>query len=428
MKRLLMLIPSAFMFAALVWGGGEKDRKGGFSPIDDIPPAADELSLEEAIEQSARDIAEKLPKGSPVTVVGFSSEHLNLSLYIQEELTGALVDAGIKITDRRNMELLSKELKFQMSGDVQDETAVSIGKFVGAQYVITGQLVKTGNIYRYRLAAINVETAIHESSTRLNIRNDRNFRNLLAGVQSPQTALGLDPSGQEEYTLYYSGSLRGFVTIQRDKVGKITVTSKLIGSGSHTIIHEICPLIPMWTVVFVDSSKDDYTQVIDGNTFTITNPDGSWYKEVVDGNTFTTSRSDGFWTKRVVDGNTTIEMYYTGGWTKWVVDGNTTTATDSGGPVFKIVINGNTTTYTDSRSDYWSKTVVDGNTRTVTDSGGWWRKTVVDGNTTIETYSTGYWEKTVVDSNITTYTNSSGHKEVIDKQGYDIFITYETGA
>jgi hypothetical protein len=59
MKKLLMLILSAFMLTALVWGGGKKDRTGGFSPIDDIPPAADGLSLEEAIEQSAREIAEE---------------------------------------------------------------------------------------------------------------------------------------------------------------------------------------------------------------------------------------------------------------------------------------------------------------------------------------------------------------------------------
>jgi tetratricopeptide (TPR) repeat protein len=76
-----------------------------------------------------------------------------------------------------------KELGFQMSGDVSDESAQSIGKFLGARYVITGQLVDTGGRHRYRLSGINVETAVHESSTRLDVRNDRRFQDLFAALQ-----------------------------------------------------------------------------------------------------------------------------------------------------------------------------------------------------------------------------------------------------
>jgi tetratricopeptide (TPR) repeat protein len=49
--------------------------------------------------------------------------------------------------------------------------------------VITGQLVKAGNRYRYRLSGINVETAVQESSTRLDVRDDRVFQSLLADVR-----------------------------------------------------------------------------------------------------------------------------------------------------------------------------------------------------------------------------------------------------
>jgi hypothetical protein len=101
-----------------------------------------------------------------------------------DELTGALVDGGLEVTDRRNLEFVYKELGFQMSGDVSDETAVSIGKFLGALYVITGQLVKAGNSRRYRLSGINVETAMQESSTRLSVRDDQDY----------SAALRIDPN------------------------------------------------------------------------------------------------------------------------------------------------------------------------------------------------------------------------------------------
>jgi tetratricopeptide (TPR) repeat protein len=100
-----------------------------------------------------------------------------------DELTGALVDGNLEVADRRNLAYVYRELNFQMSGDVSDETAVSIGKFLGARYVITGQLVKAGDRYRYRLSGINVETAVQESSTRLNVRLDRMLQSLIIDVK-----------------------------------------------------------------------------------------------------------------------------------------------------------------------------------------------------------------------------------------------------
>jgi tetratricopeptide (TPR) repeat protein len=141
------------------------------------------LSLDEAVEQSAAAIAEKLSAGIRVAIVGFEAEHENLADYIMDELTGALVDGGLEVADRNNLEYVFKELNFQMSGDVDDESAAGVGKFLGAVYVITGQLVNTGGAYRCRVNAIKVETAKHEVSERRTVRNDRNFRSLLAAMR-----------------------------------------------------------------------------------------------------------------------------------------------------------------------------------------------------------------------------------------------------
>jgi tetratricopeptide (TPR) repeat protein len=141
------------------------------------------LSLVEAIDQSAEEIAVELPKGTRVAIAAFSAEHENLSNYIMDELAGALTDGSLEVADRRNLAYVYKELNFQMSGDVSDETAVSIGKFLGAKYVITGQFIKAGDSYRYRLAGINVETAVQESSTRLNVSNGRSLQSLIADVR-----------------------------------------------------------------------------------------------------------------------------------------------------------------------------------------------------------------------------------------------------
>jgi tetratricopeptide (TPR) repeat protein len=142
----------------------------------------DILSFEQAIEQSSKDIINRLPRGARVAIVAFSSEHVNLSEYFMDELTGALVESNLEVADRRNLAFVYRELDLQYSGEVSDETAVSIGKFLGAQYVIFGQLVPTGNSARYRTSSINVETAIQETSTRLTVRNDRGFRNFVSAI------------------------------------------------------------------------------------------------------------------------------------------------------------------------------------------------------------------------------------------------------
>jgi tetratricopeptide (TPR) repeat protein len=151
--------------------------------------SGDAISLDEAIEQSAAEIAAELPEGTRVAIVGFSSEHESLSEYIMDELTGALVDGGLEVADRRNLAFVYKELNLQMSGDVSDESAVSIGKLLGASHVIFGQLINAGGSRRYRLSGVNTETAVQESSTRLSVRSDRALRDLIAAVKKdPVTA------------------------------------------------------------------------------------------------------------------------------------------------------------------------------------------------------------------------------------------------
>ncbi|MDR1232275.1 MAG: hypothetical protein LBK61_12855, partial [Spirochaetaceae bacterium] len=134
------------------------------------------LSLDEVIARSARDIAAKLPPGMRVAVVAFESPEQNLSGYIMDEIAGELTAGSLEVADRNNLEYVYKELGFQTSGEVDDESAQAVGKFLGARYVITGQFVDLGGRYRYRLNGINVETAVHESSTRLDVRNDRYFQ------------------------------------------------------------------------------------------------------------------------------------------------------------------------------------------------------------------------------------------------------------
>ena len=158
------------------------------------------LSLLQAIEQSAERIATELPARSRVAVLAFETDNPNLSTFIMEELAGALFDRGIEIADRQNLDIIYRELVFQMSGEVNDASVQSIGKFLGAEMVITGQMRPFGASYRFLTNAVHVESATRASVPRLTVRNDREMQSIIASF-AQQTGAGAEAAAQTQVAL-----------------------------------------------------------------------------------------------------------------------------------------------------------------------------------------------------------------------------------
>jgi primosomal replication protein N len=131
--------------------------------------AQESLALDNAIRNSIIYLTQRLPHGTMVIVFGFNSQEKNLSDYIMDQMMTYLVNEEyMRVIDRQNQELLRQELNIQMSGNVDDELAHSIGKQFGADIIITGSLTQQGAEYRMQVRAINVETAqIHGLSTQM---------------------------------------------------------------------------------------------------------------------------------------------------------------------------------------------------------------------------------------------------------------------
>jgi hypothetical protein len=121
------------------------------------------VSLDEAIRASAEQLDSDLV-GRKVAVVAFGSGSEALSDYVIDELSRVLVNSrAVTVVDRKDLDKVREELQFNLSGEVSDESAQSIGKMLGAQTVITGTLTDLRNAYRFGVKAINVESAAVES-------------------------------------------------------------------------------------------------------------------------------------------------------------------------------------------------------------------------------------------------------------------------
>jgi len=148
--------------------------------------SAQQLELKEVIVRSARGIEEELPKKSKVLVLNFNSPTKAFSDYILDELTSELLEAGkVTIVDRQNIAAIMNEMKLQYSGYVSDESMVSIGKMIGAHYIISGTLTNKETYYTFRIRVISIETATIQRQITSELKNDKEVASLLGGKSAP---------------------------------------------------------------------------------------------------------------------------------------------------------------------------------------------------------------------------------------------------
>jgi TolB-like protein len=116
-------------------------------------------SLDENIGICGNDIATRIALGTPIAMINIETQEKRLSDYIINELTDVIVNKeNLRVVTRQRIDELQNELNFNMSGYVSDNTAQSIGKFVGAEVIVTGSITPVGNVYRLNIQTIRTET------------------------------------------------------------------------------------------------------------------------------------------------------------------------------------------------------------------------------------------------------------------------------
>jgi hypothetical protein len=147
-------------------------------------------TLDGAINDSMEYLVERLEPGTKVAVLNFSASP-KIANYVIEEITVFLVnDGNLIVVDRSELELLQDEMNFQLSGEVSDESAQSIGKKLGAQTVISGSLSPLGTMWRMRIRALEVETAKVQGIRTYTIKKDAVLSNLIPKTTGEKVGTG----------------------------------------------------------------------------------------------------------------------------------------------------------------------------------------------------------------------------------------------
>ena len=147
--------------------------------------AAFAIEIEAALAETAEQFSKTLKAGSTIAIVGISSDTEAMSDFMLDELTVNFVkQRKLKVADRANLAAIKKEMNFQLSGEVGDDSIQQIGAMAGAQTVIRGNMKPLGDTYLLVLHALNVTTAAVEDIYRSKIDMSEMMILLLGGSKS----------------------------------------------------------------------------------------------------------------------------------------------------------------------------------------------------------------------------------------------------
>jgi PBP1b-binding outer membrane lipoprotein LpoB len=154
-------------------GEGQAIPVDSASPASTTPAPVNASSLAEALGESSRVISEELYSGASVAVISINAPDFYEGEYALEELTLLLVRTQkFRIVDRQNLDVIRTEQQFQLSGEVDDETAISIGHLIGAAFVITGSITPWESAKHLRLRVLDVQTGQIRAMTSVSYGGD----------------------------------------------------------------------------------------------------------------------------------------------------------------------------------------------------------------------------------------------------------------
>lgn len=131
------------------------------------------VTIDNALKQAAEKFSSSLKNKTTVAILGISSSYSELSEYMLGELTTDIVQLRkLQVVTRANLDVIKKEMNFQLSGEVSDETMQQLGAKTGAQTVISGTFKPLGTLYVLDIQAFDVTTATIQDTYRVNVVSD----------------------------------------------------------------------------------------------------------------------------------------------------------------------------------------------------------------------------------------------------------------
>jgi len=135
---------------------------------------AQTVTLDTALDNCAVYLRNQLPRGARAAILKIEARSGEFADYVTDSLSAKIVGQNhLTIVERgRALRALEAEQNYQMSGNVSDETAASVGKQLGAELIIAGSIAPRGDFYAMNIRVVHVETARIQTQWSANVRLD----------------------------------------------------------------------------------------------------------------------------------------------------------------------------------------------------------------------------------------------------------------
>ena len=152
------------------------------------------VTLDQAISYGVIEIESRLAQGTKVMALNFISPSQRLSNYVLDEMTTILARNGkLSVVDKSNLEFILQELHYQRSANINDESSRSIGRILGAQYVISGIIEEFNSNYIIQFRTMAIEPEALQTLLRVGVRKDTQITDLI-GASTFNVTTGDSPS------------------------------------------------------------------------------------------------------------------------------------------------------------------------------------------------------------------------------------------
>jgi len=116
---------------------------------------------DKAIKSAVDFLQTKLPTGSVIMILKQNNNDRNTINDVLDQITRNVVQGQkLKVVDRSNQAIINAEQQFQISGNVDDNSAVSIGKQLGARYAVLCWISGTMSTRKLNIRILDIETSL----------------------------------------------------------------------------------------------------------------------------------------------------------------------------------------------------------------------------------------------------------------------------
>jgi len=137
---------------------------------------AQQVTLDNAVRNTAWGLANGMESGSRVAVLAIQADSARMSDYLIGEmivaLTGLQAVQGFTVMPRSQMNQLLGGLPVRTSDLVDNAMAQRIGRVLDVQFVVTGSFESIAGFFRFRVQAVEVETANVMGIQTADVQND----------------------------------------------------------------------------------------------------------------------------------------------------------------------------------------------------------------------------------------------------------------